>query len=241
MPTKQAISVNAQTLSAIKIFSPVSLDVREKIAPYLKSREYLPNEQIIGQEDASHDAFFVVTGKVRVTYYSNSGKEIAFRELQAGLMFGEISAIDDQSRSAQVVALENTCIARISNADFLRIIYEYPELTKYVMCHLTKLIRLLSDRVVEFSTLGVKNRIHAELLRLAREYNTKDNQVTIQDFPTHADIASRISTHREAVTRELNELVRANLISKVDGCLKVCDLDRLESLVEDVAGEARRL
>ena len=64
-------------------------------------------------------------------------------------------------------------------------------------------IRSLSERIVEFSTLGVNNRVHAEILRLAREVESRNGQYRISPAPTHADIASRVSTHREAVTKNL--------------------------------------
>jgi len=104
------------------------------------------------------------------------------------------------------------------------------------MRQLTELVRRLSERVVEFSTLGVKNRIHAELLRLAREVAADGDSVRIAPAPTHADIASRVSTHREAVTRQLNSLARLDLVVKEKGALRVCDVRRLAGMVQEVKG-----
>jgi CRP/FNR family transcriptional regulator, cyclic AMP receptor protein len=84
---------------------------------------------------------------------------------------------------------------------------------------LTRIIRSHQQRVVEFSTLPVRSRIHAELLRLARLSPPGPDRTSavVSPAPTHAEIASRISTHREAVTRELNELARAKLVEKRGG------------------------
>ena len=54
----------------------------------------------------------------------------------------------------------------------------------------------------------------------------------ISPAPKHAEIASRISTHREAVTRELNELTRAKLIARRGSDLIIHDTALLESMVE---------
>ncbi len=102
---------------------------------------------------------------------------------------------------------------------------------------LTDLVRLLCERVVEFSTLGVKNRIHAELLRLAQKHMQDDNSAAISPVPTHADIASRVSTHREAVTRELNHLAHAGVIERRSGVLVISDVAKLTRMVEEVRGE----
>jgi hypothetical protein len=84
---------------------------------------------------------------------------------------------------------------------------------------LTRIIRSHQQRVVEFSTLPVRSRIHTELLRLARLSPPGPDRTSavVSPAPTHAEIASRISTHREAVTRELNELARAKLVENRGG------------------------
>ena len=98
-------------------------------------------------------------------------------------------------------------------------------------------VRGLSERIFEFSTLAVKNRIHSELLRLAREGEREGKTARISPAPTHADIASRISTHREAVTREPNDLTKAGLLKRDGRTLIISDLDELERLVHEVSGD----
>ena len=98
-------------------------------------------------------------------------------------------------------------------------------------------IRALTSRVYEFSTLAVNNRIQAELLRLANLAPQGGNAARIAPAPTHVEIASRVSTHREAVTRELNRLSRMGLIERRDGTLLVKDLDRLAKMVHEASGE----
>ncbi len=102
---------------------------------------------------------------------------------------------------------------------------------------LTNQLRVLSERVFEFSTLTVKNRIHAELLRLARDHMRGENTAAISPAPTHAHIASRVSTHREAVTRELNDLARAGLIERRHGVLIIRDVNHLIRMVREVVGQ----
>jgi CRP/FNR family cyclic AMP-dependent transcriptional regulator len=91
--------------------------------------------------------------------------------------------------------------------------------------------------VIELSTLGVQNRIHAELLRLARESGAVGQQARIQPAPKHADMAGQVSTYREQVTRELSALARQGLLQKSGHALVVPDVQRLEALVrgEEVA------
>jgi CRP-like cAMP-binding protein len=106
-----------------------------------------------------------------------------------------------------------------------------------VLKGLVRNVRALTKRVYEFSTLAVNNRIHAELLRLASLAPREGKGARLNPAPTHAEIASRISTHREAVTRELNRLARIGIIERKSGTLLVRDLDRLAAMLHEMTGE----
>jgi CRP/FNR family transcriptional regulator, cyclic AMP receptor protein len=80
----------------------------------------------------------------------------------------------------------------------------------------------------------VQNRVHAEVLRLAREAGIHDNRAVIDPAPTHPDIASRVSTYREQVTRELSAMVKQGLLERAEHALVVPDVHRLEQIVSEV-------
>ncbi len=74
----------------------------------------------------------------------------------------------------------------------------------------------------------------ATLLRAALMVG--ENTAMIRPAPTHAEFASRVSTHREAVTRELNQLSRDGLVERQAGALAIHDVERLARLVQNVVG-----
>jgi len=227
------------TLKAIVAFAELSPDAIERIERRCAWKHYSPGEPILDYLDKSDDVFFLTLGEVRVTIYSTAGKAVSFRELGAGEIFGEFPAIDGGPRSASIEARTNCQIAALSGAAFRELLRSETGLAQALLPRLTKTIRALTNRVYEFSTLAVNNRIQAELLRLASLGPRDGKTARIVPAPTHQEIASRISTHREAVTRELNELARAKLIEKRGADLIVCDVAMLESMVEDSMGEAR--
>jgi hypothetical protein len=102
----------------------------------------------------------------------------------------------------------------MSAAAFRELLHSEPRVALALLPQLVMKIRALTTRVYEFSTLAVSNRIQAELLRLASLVPRAGKRARIDPAPTHTDIASRISTHREAVTRELNRLSRSGLIER---------------------------
>jgi CRP/FNR family transcriptional regulator, cyclic AMP receptor protein len=201
-------------------------------------RNYAHEQQIISREAEDRDLYLIVSGRVRVTIYSAGGRQVTFRDLGAGECFGDVAAIDGKRRSADVVALESSLLAAMPPAVFWGLLRKEPLVAERALQRLANLVRALSERVIDLSTLGVQNRIHAELLRLAREAGIGGNTARIVPAPKHTDIASRVSTYREQVTRELSALVRMGIVERGDRALVVRDLARLERLVEEVRGAA---
>ena len=170
---------------------------------------------------------------MRVIIYSASGRAVTFRDMATGDMFGELAAIDGQRRSATVLAVSDCLIAQLTAKAFWELLETQPTITRAVLLHLNRLVRSLSTRVFEFSTLAVRNRIHAELLRIARDGQHRDDGVMIAKAPTHSEIASRISTHREAVAREMSRLAKLGIIRRQGPRLTIPDLERLARMGVD--------
>ena len=222
-------------LEALELFQGLlSAQELDALAAMCTWRSFNKDQEVVSQDSPGNDVYFVARGRVRVTIFAAGGQEVAFRDLGAGKSFGELSAIDGQARSASVVALEPSWIATLSRERFWTVLREHPSVTEQLLRQLAALIRNLTERVVEFSTLAVRNRIQAELVRMAREAGVVRNQATLAPAPRHADIASRVSTNREAVARELAELARKGLVQKRPGALILLDVKRLAAMVEDV-------
>jgi CRP-like cAMP-binding protein len=116
---------------------------------------------------------------------------------------------------------------------FRELLETEPKVAKFLLEHFVREIRELTTRVYEFSTLAVRYRIQAELLRLARLSAPEGKIARIAPAPTHAEIASRTSTHREAVTRELNRLAKMGILEQRNREFWIMEVDRLACLVDD--------
>jgi CRP/FNR family cyclic AMP-dependent transcriptional regulator len=222
-----AMEDEAKTLRWVEGFKELSPTEIRHASSHCHWRWYKLDERIVSQEDQTNDVFFVVQGKVRITNYSKSGKEVSFRDMGVGQIFGELAAIDGRPRSASAVALSDTLLASVSADEYWQLLQRYPALTADCLKRLARLVRALSNRVVEFATMPVRDRIYAELLRLAVQRPDSERRWEIHPMPTHVELANRVATHREAVTRVLHELALDGLVCRDGKKLILSDIDGL--------------
>lgn len=194
---------------------------------------FAANQQIVHQDDKSTDLFLIAEGSVTAKSFSPNGKEVTFIEIEAGDVFGEFSAIDGAERSATVVTTTPSIIGRLSSKQFKQLLLDHPQLGLRFATHLVRKIRFLSNRVYGFGALAVRQRLHAELLRMCTPVKNS-NTAVIDPIPTHYELATHIATHREAVSRELSKLMACQLL-KIEGrkCT-ILDFQKLKDLVEMV-------
>ncbi|MEM6933418.1 MAG: Crp/Fnr family transcriptional regulator [Pseudomonadota bacterium] len=214
----------------IPLLERLSDDTRAEIERLMRVRSYNPNEEIVSYQNTEKDLFIIREGSVRVTIYSENGKMVDFRTMSDGAMFGEIAAIDGGPRSASVIATEPCRIGRITSEQFWTLARSNAEFNEALMMHLTGMVRTLTNRVLEYSTLHGPRRLVLEIIRLAEDAGVGDGRVELDLFPTHHDLAARISSHREAVSRQMSELVRGGLLSKQGRRIVVTDLEALRKL-----------
>jgi len=228
----------AANLDGVLLLKGLAQKERDDLAKMCRFRRYAEGEHIIDGQGNGRDVYFVVAGTVRVVNYSPSGREVAFDDIPAGHIFGELAALDGGPRSAFVQALSAGATAAAMPPDiFLDLLARYPMVGLDIMRRLARVIRFSTERIMDLSTVGANNRVHAELLRLAQAAGqTSGNSSVISPIPHHADIASRVSTTRETVARVFSELTRAGMLERNKSALVVRDVARLTELVEDLRG-----
>lgn len=215
----------------IFLFRNLPYQEQEKINSLCDWKNVAAGQEILHEDDKTTDVFFVAEGGVSAKSFSPHGKEVTFIDIEAGDLFGEFSAIDGELRSATVTTTTQSLIGRITARQFKSILNSYPEFGFEFAAHLVGKIRKLSNRVYEFTALNVRCRLHLELLRMC-DKNTQTNTAIIDPAPTHYELATHISTHREAVSREISRLVSLGILETSGRTYTISDYQRLEALVE---------
>jgi len=191
------------------------LDDRElsSIAAVAKTRRYAKDD-VIFHADESGDVFCLIReGQVKVTMISPEGKEIILSMLGPGDFFGEMALLDDEPRSATVVAMEPLDLVTIWRSDFLQILSENFSIAKKVLAEISRRLRTASNRIESLATMDVYGRLARFFLDLAKEEGkVLDNGYVAVTRPTHQAIANMIGTSRETVSRLIHDLMRQNLL-----------------------------
>lgn len=207
-------------------------DLHDSYLARARSMKVKRGQIVIAEGDEGTEVYLVRSGKVQVSLVSPNGREIILRDLGPGRVFGETAVIDGLPRSANIVALEDSLLARMRGDEFLDFLAALPGAGLWMARMLAARVRDLTERAFELATLPVAARVHSELLRLAMESDGAGDHVLVRGMPTHADLAARIGTHREAVTRELNLLAGDGILRQSGRTIEILSVGKLQSLYD---------
>jgi len=193
-------------LRQVGLFSSLPEEALSALSCQPKVQRFKERQEILTADDNSTDVFFVLSGRIEVRNYSENGREFIYSTIGSGEIFGEFAAIDGRPRSASVIALEDSLVCRMNSSEFLSVLSSNFDIALKLMRLLTSKLRTLTDRQLELVALTSRDRVLSELARLADTGIKSGASVTIRPAPTHYEIAARVGSHREAVTKELSRL-----------------------------------
>ena len=162
-------------------------------------------------------------------------QDLIFSDMEAGSFFGELAALDGGPRSLSVFAVNDSTVAKMPSAIFVETMFTHRPLGEAVVATLVARNRAMTRRVGELGALDVRSRVHAELLRLARPDREDPKRAIILSPPNQSELASRINTRRETVSREINAMEREGLIERRRGAIVINDALRLSARLEATA------
>jgi len=202
-------------LRNIPIFTALSDSDLNRIASKMVSRDYEKGQMILLEESTGETFFIITSGTVKVTRLSDDGREVILALLGENDFFGEMSLLDGEGRSANIVANEDAEVMTLSRRDFLEYLETYPKIAIALLEELAVRIRKSDQQIKSLSLSDSEQRIGITLIRLAEEGGTiKRGDVTVQNLPYQQDIANMAGTSRETVSRTLKLLEDKKLVKR---------------------------
>ena len=204
-------------------------DGRAALAKYWTEATYPARALIVSEGETDNDVFFILSGQVRAATYTDSGKEVFMSDMPPGESFGIFAAIDGQPRSTNVIAVEDSRIARMSAVNFNKVLYSHSGVTRAFVLYMVDRIRHLSTRMTAVTTRNAEQRLITELLRLAEAGIIGDDTAVIEPLPTQQDFATLLFSQREAIGRDMSKLKDAGLIERKGRSLLIKSVSGLEA------------
>ena len=170
-------------LESVPIFSDLSKSDLNKISDRMTHRKFTKNQMILLEDDLGQTFFVIGKGSVKITRLSDDGREVILAMLGEADFFGEMSLLDGDGRSANVVALEASEVLTLARNEFLDILEQYPKISICLLEELTHRLRKSDQQIESLSLSDVEQRIGITLIRLAEELGTiKQGSVKLNNF-----------------------------------------------------------
>jgi CRP/FNR family transcriptional regulator len=211
----------------VPLFAHVSVRAQRRLSVAAVARSYDDGQMVVLQGDREAAVFFVIEGRVRVYRTNLDGREQTLIVLCEGDVFNMPSAFIEESRApASAVADGPAELLSMSRADFRQIACEIPEVACAVLADLSQKLYHLTDLTHALGLLTVRARLAGFLLTHAQQ-----SGVTPVRW-THQEIASRLGTVREVVSRTLRAFVQEALIDIQRHRIVILDLEALKREAE---------
>jgi CRP-like cAMP-binding protein len=216
-------------LKNIPIFSELSerelVEIKESFIP----QTYKKDNMILLEEEVGSSMFIILRGRVKISRLSDDGREVILSILSDGDFFGEMSILDGQTRSATVVALDDSDLLVIRRDDFLKMLRNYPQIAINLLKELASRLRRADAQIKSLSLQDAAGKVASTILRLADDAGIiKHGMVEISEMPLQQDLANMSGTSRETISRVIKSLCQDGYLKKESGKLIILDYNKFK-------------
>ncbi|HET9314250.1 MAG TPA: Crp/Fnr family transcriptional regulator [Vicinamibacteria bacterium] len=202
-----------ELLRTVPIFSELTDEDIVSLARVAIRKHYAKDAVVFFENEEGDFFFMILDGRIKVTILGDDGREVILSLLGAGDFFGEMALLDNEPRSATAIAVEDSELLSLHRTDFQSVLSDKTSIAASLMRILSGRLRRANHQISTLALLDVYGRVARVIVDMAREEGRrlKDGRIAFRRA-THQEIANRIGTTRETVTRMLKDLERQGLI-----------------------------
>jgi CRP-like cAMP-binding protein len=210
---------------ASAILKEASEEALEELSGLALCHDYPKNNILFYQGDPVGAVFLVLSGRVKITLNNQEGREVIVAMARPGDLFGLVAALDEGSQPANAVTVARSRLAKFDGETFTRWLERNPSTYRSLLAHLGGRLRDAYQKIGEHALLGVKERLMYALLDIAELEGRPDPNAGTIVFtrPTHQELAHRIGSSREVVSRLLKELLESDLLQAEGRIIRVSE------------------
>ncbi len=215
-------------LKRVPFFKGLDASSIQDLAAACLSVSFEKGDEVFAEGDEARGMFLVVSGSVKVYRASLSGREQILAIEPPGAVIAELPLLDGEPYPASCAALEECELLLLPIAAFEEILRRRPEVALGALRVIGGRLRQLVMLVEELSLLEVPQRLAKYLLTISER---RGDTFTLP--LSNQEIANRLGTVREIVSRNLHRLEQQGAIRIEGRRITVLDPQRLQELVEE--------
>jgi CRP/FNR family cyclic AMP-dependent transcriptional regulator len=216
------------------IFRDLGSEALDQLCRYAKLTILKRGAPIFSKDDPGNSLYAVISGTVKISISSPEGRNAILNLIGPGEVFGEMSVLDGQSRSADATANTNCEIFVVDRRDFLPFVRSQPALAMKFIELLCTRIRWTSDQVEQIILQDLPGRLASALLGLTEKRRQEPESRTIAI--TQQEISEMVGMTRESINKQLRAWAARGWVRLEHGAIVVLDAASLRELAEAGAG-----
>jgi len=219
-------------LRRVWLFSDLEDAELASIAAVARERACRRGEILVRQGDSAGDLFSVIEGRLKVGSVAGEGAEVLLSVVGPGDVFGEIALLDEQPRSATVVAAEPCRLLVVPHASFRPLLRELPTLALRLLQILSRHVRRLSARTEDAAALDVRARLAKTLLDLGQRFGEPGprGRLRLTLRLSQQELGRMVGATREMVNKCLREWASRGIVSYVNRVLVIAGVRQLRKI-----------
>jgi CRP/FNR family cyclic AMP-dependent transcriptional regulator len=220
------VAVDLAQLAALPLCAGLAEEQVSALALQLHQRAIPAGVTLIMAEQPGEVVYLILSGTVKVSIEQADGTEVILGLHGPGELVGEMSAIDQQGRSANIVTLERCGMLWLDRAAFTVCLQTMPLLAFNVLRLLSRRLRVANDQIVALGSLDVYGRVARQILSFALEYGERTaGGLRIPLRLTQSDLACMVGASRVRVNEVIVAYKRLRYLS-IDRQYRITILDQ---------------
>jgi len=185
---------------------------------------------LYSEDDRADGAYLLVSGQVKLTRLTPSGKEVLLELVEPGQVFGLRDVISGPRRSATATALAESHVVRITRVELDEALRRSPRLMRDILRTMARRMTGMERRMEALMTQTVPKRLGRALLDLSRSNDGGDAPRAVG--LTHQELGNLVGTSRETVSLFLARFRRQGWVATERGRIRILDPGGLEEWLE---------
>jgi len=211
------------------LFSAVETVFLKELIDKCPTRIVNPGQIIFSAGDQATRFFIILTGRIKLYLLSPKGDEQILHNYHTRDSFGEAAVWASIPYPANAEAQQKSELLVVSEDHLKAVIARNPEFAFGVMAGLSKKLREFNKLIEQLSLQEVPERLASELLEMMRV----SGSVELQLNQTKRELAARIGTVAETLSRAFRKLKQMKLIEVEGSKITILNPDALAELIDE--------